>query len=331
MLLNPYVTSAFRQHSALSSVNVVGNIARICAFPLLAELSDVFGWAEIFSFFVTFHMVSYFLYASSTATAQYFVAAVLYAIGSTGFVLTQQVFIANATNPVNRAFCSTLPESITTIPALYLGSIIGERFPYNGRLREGFCINFNALAPPQTPAPTSRRSPKHRRGHLADDYSRAGCANFAIMLGFWAPSASWLLYVRATELTNLPSSHTRGSTRIEDIRRKVASYVPHEDLEEMEINNRYSIPWHYPHTGKWMHLSLFVVYRGVPFVVQRDGKLNVDEWRGVIALKEHDEKYKGKCLSPTRLAPSEAVPDIERALKELVRSRVGKVVQRLSR
>jgi hypothetical protein len=110
--------------------------------------------------------------------------------------------------------------------------------------------------------------------------SRAGCANFAIMLGFWAPSASWLLYVRATELANLPSSHTRGRTWIEDIRRKVASYVPHEDLEEMEINNRYSIPWHYPHTGKWMHLSLFVVYRGVPFVVQRDGKLNVDEWRG---------------------------------------------------
>ncbi|KAL3482619.1 hypothetical protein BJX62DRAFT_245723 [Aspergillus germanicus] len=167
--------------------------------------------------------------------------------------------------------------------------------------------------------------------------SRTGCANFAIMLGFWAPSASWLLYVRATELSSLRASlrasspPARGSTWIEDIRRKIASYVPREHLEEMEINNRYSIPWHYPHNGKWMHLSLFVVYRGVPFVVQRDGKLNVDEWKGVIALKEHDEKYKGRYLSPTRLTPSEAVPDIERALKELVRSKVGKVVRRLSR
>jgi hypothetical protein len=110
--------------------------------------------------------------------------------------------------------------------------------------------------------------------------SWTGCA-FAIMLGFWAPSASWLLYVRATELSCLPQSTTRGRASggvwIDEIRRKVESYVPHEHLEEMEIINQYSIPWHYPHTGKWMHLSLFVVYRGIPFVVQRDGKLNVDE------------------------------------------------------
>ncbi|KAF4977325.1 hypothetical protein FZEAL_6148 [Fusarium zealandicum] len=39
-----------------------------------------------------------------------------------------QVFIADATNLVNRAFWSTLSESTTTIPALYLGSIIGESF-----------------------------------------------------------------------------------------------------------------------------------------------------------------------------------------------------------
>ncbi|KAJ0417949.1 hypothetical protein BJY00DRAFT_315346 [Aspergillus carlsbadensis] len=186
---------------------------------------------------------------------------------------------------------------------------------------------------------------------IARTITGTGCANFAIMLGFWAPSASWLLYVRATELVTLPgsplslsaapASPTRGSasgsssssTWIEDIRRKVSSYVAHGELGEMEINNRYSIPWHYPHTGKWMHLSLFVVYRGVPFIVQRDGKLNVAEWRGVIALKEHDEKYQGLYLAPTRLPPSEAVPDIERALKELVRgrSRMGKVVRRLSR
>ncbi|KAL3459787.1 siderophore iron transporter mirA [Aspergillus heterothallicus] len=135
MLLNPYVTSAFKQHSALSSVNVVGNIARICAFPLIAKLSDVFGRAEMFSFSITFQTISYILYASSPAIAQYFVAGVLDAIGSTGFILTQQVFIADATNLVNRAFWSTLPESITTIPALYLGSIIGERFLYDAGWR----------------------------------------------------------------------------------------------------------------------------------------------------------------------------------------------------
>lgn len=50
------------------------------------------------------------------------------AIGSTGFIIVQQVFLADATNLVNRALWSTLPESITTIPALYLGTIVGEGF-----------------------------------------------------------------------------------------------------------------------------------------------------------------------------------------------------------
>ena len=38
----------------------------------------------------------------------------------------QQVFVADATNLVNRALWSTLPESITNIPAIYIGTIIGE-------------------------------------------------------------------------------------------------------------------------------------------------------------------------------------------------------------
>lgn len=37
----PYVTSEFRQHSAISAARVVNSIARICSFPLVAKLSDV--------------------------------------------------------------------------------------------------------------------------------------------------------------------------------------------------------------------------------------------------------------------------------------------------
>jgi MFS family permease len=60
------------------------------------------------------------------------------AVGSTGFGLTQQVFIADSTTLINRAFWSTLPETITTIPALYLGSIIGESFLKNAGWRWAF-------------------------------------------------------------------------------------------------------------------------------------------------------------------------------------------------
>ncbi|THC88098.1 hypothetical protein EYZ11_012456 [Aspergillus tanneri] len=49
------------------------------------------------------------------------VAAVFHSMGTTGFGLTQQVFIADVTNLINRGLWSTLPDSISTIPTLYLG------------------------------------------------------------------------------------------------------------------------------------------------------------------------------------------------------------------
>lgn len=41
MVLQPYVTSAFKSHSAMSAAHVVINITRIIAYPIIAKLSDV--------------------------------------------------------------------------------------------------------------------------------------------------------------------------------------------------------------------------------------------------------------------------------------------------
>ncbi|KAL3965578.1 hypothetical protein ACCO45_002582 [Purpureocillium lilacinum] len=127
-VLQPYVTSAFKKHSFMSAAHVVINITRIVAYPIIAKLSDVFGRAEMFTLSIVFQTLSFIVYATSADIGAYFAAGLFDAVGSTGFGLTQQVFIADATNLINRAFWSTLPESITTIPALYLGSLIGEGF-----------------------------------------------------------------------------------------------------------------------------------------------------------------------------------------------------------
>lgn len=37
----PYATSSFKQHSAMSAANVVANITRIAAYPIIAKLGDV--------------------------------------------------------------------------------------------------------------------------------------------------------------------------------------------------------------------------------------------------------------------------------------------------
>ncbi|TQV90613.1 hypothetical protein V2A60_008291 [Cordyceps javanica] len=128
MVVEPYVTSSFKKHSAMSAAHVVINITRIIAFPVIAKLSDVFGRAEMFTFAIMSQTLSYILFATSHNIGSYFTAGLFDAIGSTGFGLTQQVFIADSTNLINRAFWSTLPETITTIPALYLGSIMGQSF-----------------------------------------------------------------------------------------------------------------------------------------------------------------------------------------------------------
>ncbi|UNI13338.1 hypothetical protein JDV02_000092 [Purpureocillium takamizusanense] len=89
----------------------------------------------MFTLSIVFQTLSFIIYATSVDIGAYFAAGLFDAVGSTGFGLTQQVFIADATTLVNRAFWSTLPESITTIPALYLGSLIGEGFLQNAGWR----------------------------------------------------------------------------------------------------------------------------------------------------------------------------------------------------
>ncbi|KAF7518761.1 hypothetical protein PCG10_010538 [Penicillium crustosum] len=101
-----YTTSDFKQHSAMSAARVVMNIARISAYPVVAKLGDVAG---IFD-----------------------------AIGSTGFALTQQIFVADMTSLVNRGIWSTLPDSLTTIPTLYLGTIVAQRILDHSTWRWGW-------------------------------------------------------------------------------------------------------------------------------------------------------------------------------------------------
>lgn len=52
----------------------------------------------------------------------------------------QQVFVADATNLVNRALWSALPETVTNLPAMYVGTIIGESMLTHSTWRWGYGI-----------------------------------------------------------------------------------------------------------------------------------------------------------------------------------------------
>ncbi|RAH63746.1 siderophore iron transporter mirA [Aspergillus aculeatinus CBS 121060] len=121
-----YTTSAFKQHSAMSAARVVMNITRIASYPIIAKLGDVFGRAEMFILSIIAQVLGYVIYACCKNISQYMAAGIFEAIGSTGYALTQQVFVADVTNLVNRGIWSTLPDSLTTIPTLYLGTIVAQ-------------------------------------------------------------------------------------------------------------------------------------------------------------------------------------------------------------
>ncbi|RMD41380.1 hypothetical protein DV735_g3730, partial [Chaetothyriales sp. CBS 134920] len=135
-VFEPTVTSEFRQHSLMSVARLIRNIAGLCAFPIIAKLSDVFGRAEMFTFSISLEVMALIIFASSKGINQYIVAGVFDSIGQNGFMLSQQVFIADATNLVNRALWSTVPDFVTTLPSLYAGTVIGDKML--SRWRWGF-------------------------------------------------------------------------------------------------------------------------------------------------------------------------------------------------
>ncbi|KAJ5600567.1 hypothetical protein N7450_001634 [Penicillium hetheringtonii] len=153
----PYTTSSFKQHSAMSAAKVLMNIARISAYPMIAKLGDVFGRAEMFIFSIFASALGYVIYAACTNIAQYIAAGIFEAIGSTGYALTQQVFVADMTSLVNRGVWSTLPDSLTTIPTLYIGTIVAERILAHSTWRWGWGMNNALLSAsyPKTKALTS--------------------------------------------------------------------------------------------------------------------------------------------------------------------------------
>ncbi|OQD79987.1 hypothetical protein PENANT_c041G02021 [Penicillium antarcticum] len=88
--------------------------------------AQVFGRAEMFIVSILASALGYVIYAACANIALYMAAGIFEAIGSTGFALTQQVFVADMTSLANRGVWSMLPDSLTTIPTLCLGTIVAQ-------------------------------------------------------------------------------------------------------------------------------------------------------------------------------------------------------------
>lgn len=134
----PWATSSFKAHSMLATAAVVYKIARVITYPIMAKMADVFGRAEGFTFAIFFITLSYIMYASANNISAYVTGYFFDAVGDVGYTIMQQIFIADTTTLINRGLWASLPEAITSIPTLYLGSIVGESMLEHSTWRWGY-------------------------------------------------------------------------------------------------------------------------------------------------------------------------------------------------
>ncbi|OGM46252.1 siderophore iron transporter mirC [Aspergillus bombycis] len=111
MSLSAYATSAFSKHSLISTVLVVQNVVNAVIKPPMAKIADVFGRFEAFCIF--------------------------YSAGSTGLQILQQVFIADSSSLLNRAFLALLPE-FPFLVTVWIGPAIADAVIHHSSWRWGY-------------------------------------------------------------------------------------------------------------------------------------------------------------------------------------------------
>ncbi|KAF2679633.1 MFS general substrate transporter [Lentithecium fluviatile CBS 122367] len=107
-LLTPYATSAFQQHSLVSTVTVIQGVVSAVIKPPMGKIADVFGRLESFMITIFLYTIGYIQQAASNNVKTFASAQIFWAAGFNGLQILQQIFVADTTDLLNRAFYSTL-------------------------------------------------------------------------------------------------------------------------------------------------------------------------------------------------------------------------------
>ncbi|KAI9678923.1 MAG: hypothetical protein M1829_001908 [Trizodia sp. TS-e1964] len=138
-VLSVYATSAFKQHSLISTVVVIQNVVNAVIKAPMAKAADAFGRLEAFSLSVLFYVIGYIQMAASNNVETYAAAQIFYSAGCTGLLILQQVLIADTTDLLNRALFSSLPF-VPFLITVWIGPILGAAILKHSTWRWGYGI-----------------------------------------------------------------------------------------------------------------------------------------------------------------------------------------------
>lgn len=123
--LTIYATSAFKAHSLVSTVLVVQGVVLSIVKPPMSKIADVFGRFEAFCLSVLLYVIGYIQQASSTNVDSYAAAQIFYSAGQTGLQILIQIFVADTSDLVNRALCTTIPD-LPYLVNVWIGPAMAE-------------------------------------------------------------------------------------------------------------------------------------------------------------------------------------------------------------
>ncbi|KAJ5249269.1 siderophore transporter [Penicillium chermesinum] len=118
-----YATASYRDHSLLSTVNVIRTVFAAAAQPTTGKLADAFGRVETLTLSVVFYLVGSIVEATSNGVASFCAGAVLYTLGFTIVQTLVDILIADVTSTRVRLLATYVPNLHFIITAWVSGNI----------------------------------------------------------------------------------------------------------------------------------------------------------------------------------------------------------------
>lgn len=123
----------------VATVGVVQGVVLSVAKPPMSKIADVFGRLEAFSLSVFLFVLGYIQQAASDSVKTYAAAQIFYAAGSTGLQILIQIFIADTSDLLNRALCTTLPD-VPFLINVWIGPILAQWILDTTTWRWGYAV-----------------------------------------------------------------------------------------------------------------------------------------------------------------------------------------------
>ncbi|OPB41763.1 MFS siderophore iron transporter mirB [Trichoderma guizhouense] len=125
--LNPFVTSAFQQHSLTPTVSILASVIGGVCNLTVAKILDIFGRPQGYAMSLVITTIGLIMMAATTNVEMYAAAQVFWTVGNNALLYTVNIFVADTTRLHNRGLMTALTSSPNIITT-WLGGPISTAF-----------------------------------------------------------------------------------------------------------------------------------------------------------------------------------------------------------